>query len=626
MRAYSLIADLVQKYECTQSRRPESVDRSSGESLDSRRAFKALVEKLEDRHTLDLLVLPWSVKEILLDLVKESGLGSSSNTDMADGNTGARSHGELGDRWHNPNATKQTLPDPFSTTDRWAEGLPAGLDKDSFFQAFSTAGTRGRPEGAEERLIHSPQEVGEEEQLGQMATLGTKVKAGLHKDQEQEMEVSTGNKEFWLLLKFFTAMGYTEDVVKRVLAQTGLQEASQILDLVQQEQDRSDRAKQGICGAGDPKGQDSVNQRERNPPCETEHREEEGTASGGGEVMSGDGAIGGVGERDEDGEGKTRNFEGEGREEAAEPGQEEDFVLGVVKKAAASCGYAEQNVAKVYSMLPDRSTHQLLLELQREGGREMDALRDGPREMDDVVLAKDAAKGGTTDVETRGEIELLIPAEQRETDENGQVKAPNRNVSAAEPDLLTWNNLAQQLTASQYTPQPKLQHIPKSPTPQPFIQPEVKGPPMPIYPLDPPLPNFQSDQQQVQNVYWTNPSTSKSNHQDNAPNPKPQSSNSLKQTLKASAPLNFTVNDSSPTRPKERRGFASASSVVVTGEQRFLEGLQAPFDLKLTDKPGNPNLRTIIIDGSNVAMRWELQQRVEKLGFKLMCTIIWNAV
>ena len=76
VKAYSLITDLVERYEATQGRRTDSGERGSGESLDSRRAFKSLVEIWEDRHTLDLLVLPGAVKENLLDLVRESGLGS----------------------------------------------------------------------------------------------------------------------------------------------------------------------------------------------------------------------------------------------------------------------------------------------------------------------------------------------------------------------------------------------------------------------------------------------------------------------------------------------------------------------------------------------------------------------
>uniref|UniRef100_A0A8D3D3R9 DUF7070 domain-containing protein n=1 Tax=Scophthalmus maximus TaxID=52904 RepID=A0A8D3D3R9_SCOMX len=192
-------------------------------------------------------------------------------------------------------------------------------------------------------------------------------------------------------------------------------------------------------------------------------------------------------------------------------------------KAAASCGYTEQEVAKVYNMLPDGSTHQLLLELQRES----DAFRDGSQSSQQNIL------------------------------------------------------------------------------------PEVKGPPMPTYPssLDPPCTNTQTNKQYEQILYWTNPTTSNPNHppHDDVFNPTPRS---VKQ---APQPPVFPRDDSSPTRAAERRGFTRASLVVVTGEQRFLEGLQTPFDLRLTDRPGDAKLRTIVIDGSNVAMRWESQQRELRL-------------
>lgn len=123
--------------------------------------------------------------------------------------------------------------------------------------------------------------------------------------------------------------------------------------------------------------------------------------------------------------------------------------------------------------------------------------------------------------------------------------------------------------------------------------------------LDPPHTDFQSSKQYDQTSYRPNPSTSKQNHptHDNVLNIAPQSSNSLKRALKALQPPLFKGKDSSPTRARERRGFMAPSSVVVTGEQRFLEGLQMPFDLQLTDEPGDPKLRMIIIDGSNVARR-----------------------
>ncbi|XP_054457172.1 NEDD4-binding protein 1 [Anoplopoma fimbria] len=578
VQAYSLITDLVERYEGTQSRRSEAGDRGPGESLDSRRAFKTLVEKWEDKHILDLLVLPGSVKEILLDLVRESGLGSSPVPALMDGNAGARSYEELEDRWDKPFAITYAFPEPSRTTDRWVEGLmeSSGKDsaaKDSLVQ-FVSGDNRGRAEGAEEGLISSPQDVGEEH-----LELGAKMKEERGEDDKQEQQLSVGNKEFWLLMKFFTAMGYTEDVVKRVIARTGLTEASQILDVVQQEQDRNDREQAK-------KSQDAVasNQSERNRPCETEHREEEEEeeemeVAGGDELMGGNGDVG------EGATGGGRTLEERGGAEDKEDGHEEDFVLRVVKKAAASCGYMEQNVAKVYSMLPDGSSHQLLLELQRQGSKETEALREEPREMDDVVPEKERPKVGPR------EVELFVPVEKRKSDGKGRLEELNRTVSEFFKHHI--------LTESQ----------------TPHQVPEVKGPPMSTYPS--------SNKQPGQTNYWTNPSTSKQN-QENVFNPIPKSPSVFKQTIHHPPSTIFTRNDSSPPRARERRGFTTASSVVVTGEQRFLEGLQMPFDLQLTDKPGNPKVRTIIIDGSNVAMSHGLGHFFSCRGIALAVQHFWD--
>ncbi|XP_069375295.1 NEDD4-binding protein 1 isoform X2 [Paralichthys olivaceus] len=571
VRAYSLIMDLVERYEGTQSRRSETEDRGSDESLDSRRAFKAVVEQWEDRHILDLLVLPGSVKEILLDLVQESGLGSGP-----EGNQDGR------DR---PSDIAYALLEPSNTTERLVEGMSAVVDAAS--KDSTSAGARGRAEGREERPPHSPQEVGEEEEPEQGETLRTRETDSLGGEDQQERQFSMGNKEFWLLLKFFTAMGYTEDVVKRVLARTGPKEASQILDLVQQEQDRSDREQMPEGGPG-PKHTDGValNESERNRPCESEHREDEETAAGRDPVMSSGGEASGAA-------GGTTHSEGRGSE-GKEEGHEEDFVLGVLKKAAASCGYTEQNVARFYNMLPDRSTHQLLLELQREGVRETDVFGEGPREMDDVVLEK----------------------EDEGSDDGGWVEVSNPSKSktapVAELDLFPWINKPQQPAESH--------------TQRPVILPVVKGPPMSTYPSDPPLANLQTNKHFDQTIFWPHASASKPNHSAHSKvlHPKPKSSNSVKQAPQAPQSSVFTRDDLSQPGARQRRGFAPASSVVVTGEQRFLEGLQTLFDLQLTDQPGDAKLRTIIIDGSNVAMSHGLGHFFSCRGIALAVQHFWD--
>ncbi|XP_034533129.1 protein KHNYN [Notolabrus celidotus] len=595
VRAYSLIMDLVERYEGTQSKRPETgAGAGTGESLDSRRAFKTLVEKWEDWHILDLLVLPGSVKEILLDLVKDSGFGSNPSLAARDRNARARPHGDLEGRWD-------------SASDRWIEGTTEGLQKDStardsFFQSGGAL---------EERQVSFPQEVGEEDQLDQVAMVGTTEEEGVGGEREVELQLAAGNKEFWLLLKFFTAMGYTDDVVKRVLARTGPKEASQILDFVQQEQDLSDREKRTQ------QGQDNgvANHVERNRPCETEHREDEELAAGGDNLTGSNEKVEDVRSEENGATKSRRHFDGEGSTEDKE-GSEEDFVLGVLKKAAASCGYMEQNVAKAYNRLPEGSTHQLLLELQREGSKELGAFREEPREMDDVMLEKEGPRVGPSEVKAHAEVELFKPAETGESGGRGWAELPD--LTGKQRDMLAWLNEPKLPPQSQYTPQAKQHHPPRSQTTHQIL-PDVKGPPMPTYSssLDAPLTVFQTNQQYGQTNYVPNPKQTPPNH-NSVFNPKPQKrGHQAHQTP-------FSGADSSPTRARDRRGFMGSSSVVVTGQQRFLEGLQTSFKLQLTDKPGNPKLRTIIIDGSNVAMSHGLGQFFSCRGIALAIQHFWD--
>lgn len=547
---------MVERYESTQSRRSETTDRGMGETLDSRRAFKSLVENWEDKHILDLLVLPALVKEILLELVIESGLGSNPTPDLTDGNAGARSLEDSGVRWDKPSSVTYTLPE---SPDRWVEGMTSASGKDSAASSFQllSSGSRGLAESADERLLLSPQEV-----VGQSeaASISTEVKDVRGEDEEQEVLLSVGNKEFLLLLKFFTAMGYTEEIVKRVLARTGPKEASQILDVVQQEQNRCDREEGKKTQDGD-----ESNQSERNRPCETEHREEEEMEVSGGEVLMSSSEF------------MEAGATGRDRPKEKEKGHEEDFVLGVVKKAAASCGYMEQKVTKLYNMLPDGSTHQLILELQREESKELAAFGKVPREMDDVVIEKEVPPSE----DKAKEMELFMPAVKRKSDDKGWGEVPK----SPEAEFIFYKH-----TNSPY-----------------HCLPEVKGPPMPTYPPSfhrPPTFN-QCNIQHGRNNLWQNPSTSRQKHPTQEPvlNSKPHSFKPLNQAFQVPQNPIFPVHGLPPIKAREKQGFMAASSVVVTGEQRFLEGLQMPFDLKLKDQPGDPNVRTIVIDGSNVAMR-----------------------
>lgn len=559
VRAYSLIADLVEKYECTQSRNTEPGERGSSESLDSRRAFKTLVEKWEDRHILDLLVLPGAVKEVLLDLVKESGLGTNPRVTLTAGTERGGAYGYSEGKWE-------------STTCQWDEGMAAGSSRDPATKDFLPAGLQGRKGSAKESLL--PQELGDQDQPQQMVTLATPVTEEPGQEDERELQ-------FLLLLKFFTAMGYTEDVVKRVLARTGPKEASQILDLVQQEQDRTDQeqtaqANQDVVTLG---------QREKNRPCESEHRDG-GEPTAGAErlkLMNGETRRG----AEQGAKGNTSHSQIEASSaKRREEEHEEDFVLGVLKKAAVSCGYTEQKVAKVYNMLPNRSTHQLLLELQRDEKKETpNMFSEEPREIDDVVVEKGGPNIKPAEDGTR-EVETLVPSGGKEPIDQAWQATPQKHTG--QEDVFDWNNKPDQFNVNQYTSKKKKQHLPKLKTPHQSTLPEVKGPPTSTYSTSLIPTHTTSKQNQSKQPSIMN---------------KTQAVNSLKPALQAPQSSILPGKDSFTSRAKERQGFMGTSSVVVTGEQRFLEGLQTPFELQLTDKPGDPSLRTIIIDGSNVAMR-----------------------
>ncbi|XP_040824474.1 protein KHNYN [Ochotona curzoniae] len=63
---------------------------------------------------------------------------------------------------------------------------------------------------------------------------------------------------------------------------------------------------------------------------------------------------------------------------------------------------------------------------------------------------------------------------------------------------------------------------------------------------------------------------------------------------------------------------------LVTGTQRFQEALQDPFNLCLANVPGQPGLRHIVIDGSNVAMVHGLQHYFSSRGIAIAVQYFWD--
>ncbi|XP_062864725.1 protein KHNYN [Trichomycterus rosablanca] len=482
VKAYSLILDLVERYKRSQSQHVEM----RSETMESQLAFRSLVEQLEDRNTLDLLVLPVLVKEVLLDLAKQAGLNVKAKTLKTEASAGPRTGGKL-----SQNMDRLVLTDP---------GGNQGFEK----LGSSTASCFPQPDlGAAGTKDHSRNKDGEpKETLGQFfRSLGVPPELGVLKQEEELKERRTQqhdqNQEKLLfvkieqenehLLQFFTAMGFNKEVVCRVLAHTGPREPSEVLDLIQQEQNKVQVPNQNLNGAS-------------------------GT-------------------------------------------NKEDFVLGVLKKAAASCGYTEEKVDEIYSNLPELSPHEMILELQKKavkepegGGKDTEDQRSVPRETKTSQKADDKPRVFKSESD--------VGRSLGETSQRKQEAQPggreNVNVGPRMPEPFS---------------DPPVNSVPSS----------VRGPPQPIYPH----PLSVSDQQI----------------------PAPPEHTSTKPKQKAA-----------PSRP----------GAVITGQQRFLEGLVKTFNLQLNDDPGDPGLRQIIIDGSNVAMTHGLGGFFSCRGIALAVQFFWS--
>ncbi|NWR87725.1 N4BP1 protein, partial [Furnarius figulus] len=62
----------------------------------------------------------------------------------------------------------------------------------------------------------------------------------------------------------------------------------------------------------------------------------------------------------------------------------------------------------------------------------------------------------------------------------------------------------------------------------------------------------------------------------------------------------------------------------VTGAQRFLDSLKKPYKLELKNEPGNPYLKHIIIDGSNVAISHGLRKFFSCRGIAIAVDYFWK--
>ncbi|KAG9328634.1 hypothetical protein JZ751_012687 [Albula glossodonta] len=473
VRACSLVLDLGEKYEATKGWSAEAGAGSAGELLESRRAFRSLVERWEDRHTLDLLVLPATVKEALLGLIQDSGLDPLRDPRRERD----REEGKEQERDEEGGVQRTTVPEG----ERQEEGkrfLSEGSPEHSTqLRKFPGAALPCSP-----FLSPSTPDPGGPGAAVQAQLGGLQSGVGL-------------GEEFAHILRFFTAMGFSEDVVSRVLSRTGPTEPSQILDLVQQEQNGETDTplpKNGVMGGaeGEVGGADWLRvgvEREGGGAegmrggtvgevsgTEEERGRDEGEEGKAEEERGGaEGEMGGA--EEESGRAEWEMGGAEGEMGGAEEG---DFFLGVVKTAAASCGYPEHKVLELYSNLPELSPTELLLELHRQMEKDKAAQggREGRRERGrDRAEGKGAGKEQGRFWEKKREKEKSWERE-REGEQAGQSRTGKLDSKHS-----------------------------SSPAPPP-APPSVRGPPQHTYPLElhpAPLPTVVTGEQRFYEVLQT---------------------------------------------------------------------------------------------------------------------------
>ncbi|KAK1152901.1 protein KHNYN-like [Acipenser oxyrinchus oxyrinchus] len=503
--ARSRIMDLVEKYERNQ-RVPEPHEAAT------KRRFKTLVESRADKHALDLLLLPSAVKEELLELASESTeLGSPRLKHRACAPTfNTPSLMQQAEESTEPHYNPKLYPKLPKIATESLDPMCVDLQMPQFdphqSQLCQASGDSLllNPKPNPQTPSFDPHQPLLRQALGDSLLPNPNPQTPQFDPHQPRLRHASGDslllssgteKEFQILLKFFTTMGYQEKVVEKVLAKSGLGEASQILDRIQQEQEG----------------------------CVLE--------------------------------------EGGGAGEEEPNSDSDDFVLGVIKSAAARCGYTEEEVVEVYREAGGASIHGLLAQLQAD--------REGETGRSQSEAGERVKENHRAAVEPECEAKPYKLEESRET-----------VLGEREAETILDHYSNQIKTAYQQIPTEfPAQTRPKMDRHSP---PTVKGPPYNFY-------------------------------------------NSGKQDSPLLDPQrNRPARGGKAVRAKERKRAPEREGTVVTGQQRYLEALQTPFNLTLTDAPGEESLRHIIIDGSNVAMTHGLGQYFSCRGIALAVQYFWN--
>uniref|UniRef100_A0A8C5SKS7 Uncharacterized protein n=1 Tax=Laticauda laticaudata TaxID=8630 RepID=A0A8C5SKS7_LATLA len=223
-----------------------------------KRSFRELVENYDDKHAMDLLILPTSVKEELLCLVKEiqeedkEGQRNGYRTPFSFGrdcslgweaNVNSESLQKAADSMQLPYPAKPWDARTNSPTvdAKSQDQKHLHVPRDDFSRSSDEAQLHTKPQGHLPDLNVLTENLEDHQAVEKNPHWATESSLASLPEETTEEEATSDillsswtEKEFKMRLNFFKTMGYEEHVVKKILLEGGVQEApSTILDRVQ---------------------------------------------------------------------------------------------------------------------------------------------------------------------------------------------------------------------------------------------------------------------------------------------------------------------------------------------------------------------------------------------------------
>ncbi|KAM3938494.1 protein KHNYN-like isoform 1-T2 [Leptodactylus fuscus] len=271
IRISGLAAEVVMAQSRIHTFIDESISKADDQDASIKRNFKDLVEKYNDQHSLDLLILPTSIKEQLLFLVEEDKVlrvkqpKSPERTPIQTSDTAMRPFFTAPVKFQNPNSKNSSTSQPndifkqmspkrvlhqrasepreLITDSAWvASGPPVQIsNKMSPIEGnkYCTSSHHEKKPLASDTVESLSDD--DEDEFKQISGLLDTIMGKDEREPGSQAQFSLGTqKEFNMLLDFFKTMGYQESVVLKVLHENGIQEPSEILDKVNMEQSSHD--------------------------------------------------------------------------------------------------------------------------------------------------------------------------------------------------------------------------------------------------------------------------------------------------------------------------------------------------------------------------------------------------